>query len=304
MNITLRQLEIFLAVAKELHFARAAESLHLSQPTVSQEIRRLERALQVSLFERSTRMTHLTTAGQAILADAQQVHSTALNLVDKAKLFSPAHVRMLRIVASPSAVNRLVPAVISQAEREMPDLIIDAVAVETGDVENRLSAESGDIGFGRFLEAPAGFEHELIAREDVLVAISAMHPLARKRTIDLAELQDLPLLLWSREQNPKYYDALIQICRDRSLTPLILVSPPRIVGTRSYLLAEGRAFSLIPRSAADHLSSDLRAIPLRTPGVLPLEMLYLKHDPRAIVPKFLNVIRAKAQDLRAANEPK
>lgn len=300
MNMTLRQIEIFLAVAAEMHFARAAESIHISQPTVSQEIKRLERALQVKLFDRTTRAAHLTTAGEALLGEARSLMSAAALLADKALLFSPEHVRKLRVVASPSIVNRLLPDVISQAEREFPELGIEDIPVDTGVVATRLAAEGGDIGLGRFLSTPPGFQKETLARESVMVTLSSTHPLADADSIDLKDLGDLPLLLWTREQNPPYYDALLEICTDRGLSPLILVSPPLIVGARSYLIAEGRAFSLVPQSAATHLSTKLRAIPLKKPATLPLEMLSLKHDPRVIVPRFLDIVRSRAAALGTA----
>ncbi|WP_427005929.1 LysR family transcriptional regulator [Pseudarthrobacter sp. H2] len=294
MKMTLRQVEIFLAVASEMHFARAAESIHISQPTVSQEIRRLERALQVQLFDRTTRAAHLTTAGEAILVEAKQLMASATQLMDKALLFSPEHVNRLRVVASPSIVNRLLPDVISESERELPGLSIEDVPVDTGAVSLKLQSEGGDIGLGRFLTPPPGFRKETLVDESVLVTLSSSHPLAGSESIELQDLGDLPLLLWSREQNPGYYDALLQICYDRGLSPLILVSPPLIVGARSYLIAEGRAFSLVPQSAANHLPASLQAIPLKTRATLPLEMLWLKHDPRVIVPQFLDIIRSKA----------
>lgn len=297
MKMTLRQVEIFLAVAAEMHFARAAESIHISQPTVSQEIRRLERALQVQLFDRTTRAARLTAAGEAILTDAKQLMASAAQLADKALLFSPEHTKKLRVVASPSVVNRLLPDVISQSERELPGLSIQDVPVDTGAVSTRLQGEGGDIGLGRFLTAPQGFLKETLVHESVLVTLSSRHPLAGSDSIDLRDLGDLPLLLWSREQNPEYYDALLQICYDRGLSPLILVSPPLIVGARSYLIAENRAFSLVPESAANHLPPRLRAIPLSAAASLPLEMLFLEHDPRVVVPQFLNIIRTKARAL-------
>lgn len=297
MKFTLRQLEIFLAVAKEMHFARGAESLYISQPTVSKEVRRLEQALGVALFDRTSRSAHLTHAGEAVMEDAQKLLMAARQLGDKARMFEPGRARSVRIVASPSVINKLLPDVISQAEREFTDLIIHDIPVDTGGVASTLAAEGGDIGIGRFLTAPEGFNKQNLVHERVLIALSDTHPLADQPSIDLPELGDLPLLLWPRELNPDYYDHLTQICHDAGLTPLILVSPPLIAGARSYLIAENRAFSLIPQSAASHLSSSLRTIPLKRPAYLPLEMLWLKRDPRQIMPRILDIIRTKAAAL-------
>lgn len=302
MKYTLRQLEIFLAVAKEMHFARGAEVLHISQPTVSKEIRRLEHALRVKLFERTTRSAQLTRAGEALVEDATDLMVAAARLGEKALMFSPERVKSLRVIASPSIVNRLLPEVISQAERQLPSLTIEDIPVDTGSVASRLASEGGDIGIGRFLETPSGFNKQTLVHEPVLVAVSAIHPLAGRKSISLPDLGDLPLLLWPRDLNPDYYDYLIQICRDSGLTPLILVGPPLIAGARSYLIAENRAFSLIPQSAASHLSNSLRTVQLKTPAYLPLEMLWMKRDPREIVPEVLDIIRLKAAALAEAED--
>lgn len=120
----------------------------------------------------------------------------------------------------------------------------------------------------------------MITDEEILVALSRDHPCAGAARIALEELHDLPLLLWSREQHPQYYDYVRAICVERGLNPMVLVSPPRIVGSRQYLLSEARAFSLVPRSAVGHLSDDLRTVSLQKPATLPLEMQWRDDDPR------------------------
>lgn len=84
--MTLRQLEVFLAVAEESHFGRAAERMHVSQPVVSQEVRRLERVLGALLFDRTTRTVRLTAVGESLLDDARAVRTAADNLVGQAQL--------------------------------------------------------------------------------------------------------------------------------------------------------------------------------------------------------------------------
>lgn len=297
MSVTLRQVQIFLAVAREMHFARAAEVLHLSQPTVSQEVRRLERALGVPLFDRTTRSASLTVAGAELLTDCQRLVDSADRLVQKAARLTPERANTLRVVASPSIVNRLLPEVVGESERRLPMLRVEDVLVDTGGVGAALEARGGDIGLGRFLPTLNGYKKETLVYEPVMATLSARHPLAGAEAISLADLGDLPLLLWPREQNREYYDELISVCRERELAPLILVSPPLIVGSRSYLIAEGRAFSLVPRSATNHLSPDLKAVSLVAPASLPLEMLYPAGDPRDYVPPFLEIVREKALGL-------
>ncbi|MFJ3958093.1 LysR substrate-binding domain-containing protein [Arthrobacter sp. NPDC090010] len=297
MKITLRQVEIFLAVAEELHFARAAERLLLSQPTVSQEIRRLERGLGIELFDRSRRAAALSAAGAALMKESAELLAAAQRLVRAAERLAEPRAKAVTVVASPSVINKLLPDAIRVAEDQLPELRIHDVGVNTGGILEGIQTHSGDIGLGRFLPSIPGHEKEVLVEEPVMAVLSVKHPAAREETLELDTLGDLPLLLWPREQNPGYYDALLGICTDRNLTPLILVSSPLIVGARSYLIAENRAFALVPRSAVGHLAPGTTAVHLKAPARLPLEMLVPAHDPRPDVVSFLDIIRAQARHL-------
>jgi DNA-binding transcriptional LysR family regulator len=297
MAVTLRQVEIFLALATELHFGRAADRLHIAQATASQELKRLEVALGLRLFTRSTRTASLTPAGEALVEEARALLDSADRFTDRARLFQTEHLQRVRVVASPSVINTLLPAVIRRAEQETPDTSIEEIAADSGAVVAEVLRQTADIGIGRFLIPPPRFATEVLLQEEFLAVVSAAHPLAGSASIDPADLGDLPLLLWSREQAPAYYDALLALCHDRGLSPMILVSPPRIVGSRSYLLGEGRAFSLVPRSAVPSLPAEVVAVPLDPPGALPLEMIYRDRDPRESLHETVELIRSTAAQL-------
>lgn len=297
MDITLRQLEVFVAVADECHFGRAAAALSVSQPVVSQEIQRLERTIGSPLFDRSTRTVTLTDIGSALLAEARDVHAAFEAFADRAMRMSGQRVCRVRIAATPSVLHELLPGVMRRVEARMPTAILDEVAVETGEVGDALLHRSCDVGLGRFVEAPPGFTSELLRSDRVVVALSSRHRLAAEDSVDLAELDDLPLLLWRREQNPAYHDHLMSICTDRGLHPLQLISPARIVGGRSYLIADGRAFSLIPESTAGRIAGDIVVRPLTKPATLPLSMLWRTRDHRQVMSDLLDVIREVSAEM-------
>jgi len=293
----MRQLEVFVAVATDCHFRRAAEALHVSQPVVSQEIQRLERTIGAPLFDRSTRTVTLTTVGESLLAEAREVHSAFEAFATRAKRMSTQRSSRLTIAATPSVLHELLPAVMRRAEHEMRSVVLDELSVETGEVAEALLHRSCDVGIGRFVGPLPGFSTESIRSDPVVVALSSDHPLADNSSIDLADLGDLPLLLWPREQNPAYHDHLMSICTERGLHPLLLISPARIVGGRSYLIADGRAFSLIPESTASRIAGDIIVRPLRQPAMLPLSMVWRTRDQRGVVADLLDVIRAASAEL-------
>ena len=297
MEITVRQLEVFVAVATDCHFGRAAETLHVSQPVVSQEIQRLERTIGASLFDRSTRTVTLTAVGDALLDEAREVHAAFEAFAARAKRMSTQRSYRLRIAATPSVLHELLPAVLRRAEHDMPTAVVDELSVETGEVAEAMLHRDCDVGIGRFVEPLPGFSIESIRADPVVVALSSAHRLARETSIDLAELGDLPLLLWPREQNPAYHDHLMSICVERGLHPLLLISPARIVGGRSYLIADGRAFSLIPESTAGRITGDIVVRPLARPAMLPLSMVWRTRDQRGALADLLDVIRAVSTEL-------
>jgi DNA-binding transcriptional LysR family regulator len=298
MNITVRQAEFFTAVAETAHFGRAAEGLFVSQPVVSQEIRRLERNLGLALFDRSTRSVALTSAGESLLPLAKKLLEAAESLTTVAgRLAGPANAT-LRLAATPSAMNALVPEILRRAEETLPGVAVEELAVETGEVGAALTSGRADIGIGRYIDAPARFRSEIIRWEPVFVALSSDHPLASSSGLRLADLADVPLLLWPRERNPEYYDRLLEICAQASLEPLVLVSRPRIVGARSYLISEGRAFGLVPESTANLVLPGITTIPLAQPELLPMSAAWLADEPRPHVLAMVELVRAVAGEAR------
>ena len=294
MNITVRQAEFFAAVAETAHFGRAAEGLFVSQPVVSQEIRRLERNLELALFDRSTRSVVLTSAGESLLPLAQNLLEAASRFTTVAsRLAGPANAA-IRLAATPSAMNALVPEILRQAEAMLPGIAVEELAVETGEIGEALVSGRADVGLGRYLDAPSRFRSEVIRSEPVFVALSSAHPLAGTDDIRLADLADMPLLLWPRERSPEYYDRLLEICANASLEPLLLVSRPRIVGARSYLIAEGRAFGLVPESTANLVLPGITTIPLAEPELLPMSAAWLADEPRPQVLALVELIRRVA----------
>lgn len=296
MKYSLRQLQVFSTVARTLHFGRAAQELFTSQAMVSQDVKRVESKLGALLFDRSTRRVTLTPTGESLLPLANAVLSAAGEFERVANVMTQAHAQRIRLAASPSSMNGLIPRVLQHAERELPDLTVEDIAVETGEVAPALLTGNADIGVGRFLTLPDTFTQATLGSDEVLVALSTQHPLAATAQIELADLVELPLLLWPRERSPEYFDYLLDLCQERGLDPLILVSQPRIIGSRSYIIAENRAFGLVPRSAEVAITPGIATRPLAEPATLPLFLAWRANDPRTAVRELGALIRRIAKN--------
>ena len=285
MRATTRQLEVFRALATELHFGRAAGRLQLAQPTVSKELASLERALRVRLFHRSSGGTTLTPEGAELLPHAVRVLDAMDELDRVAAAAGRRRTREVRLAASPSVVNRLMPHLLRRLERTHPDITVSVLEVDTGEVTAALDTGAAELGLGHHLDAPRRGRARTLRRDELFV-IAADAVVGPERTADLTRLRDVPLLLWPREQSPAYHDALVEVCRARGLDPLLLTGTSRLSGSRSYLLREGRAFALGPRDFAVSEAHGVRATRLAPPAHVPLDLAWLhpaSPDARAVV---------------------
>lgn len=195
MNVSLRQLRIFLAVAELRHFHRAAERLHLTQPAVSRQVAELERALGVRLFDRHTRGVLPTEAGQYLQ------HALSRVLDDLEAVLAHAHAEgerqrgTVRVAAVPTLSAGLMPACIAACAARYPELDIrlhDQVQTLVLD-----QVRGGEVDFGLVVEpADTGdFDSETIMYDDFVLVCPPSHPLAGYRRIPWLKLHDARLVL-------------------------------------------------------------------------------------------------------------
>jgi DNA-binding transcriptional LysR family regulator len=198
----LRQLRYFATVAEELGFGRAAERLHIVQPAVSQQVRRLERELGVRLFDRSTRQVRLTAAGERLLPEALATLASAERLRTAAADIAAGTDGVLRIGTSQGLGDRL--------DRVLEKLRLP-VRLRALDVAARLDAVRNgelDAAFVRLLTATRGLEVVPLWSDRLVAALPAAHPLAARPTLTVKQLADLPVRLTPREQNPPFHDLI------------------------------------------------------------------------------------------------
>lgn len=269
-RVTLRQLEAFVAVADAGGFTAGAALLGRSQPTVSKEVQALERTLRRQLVERAPRRTGLTAAGRQLLAQARRVLAEVAELERAAPAPGDRRAVRVRLACSPSVSNRLLPALLQEVERSLPGHEIVVKEVETGSVEGLVEQGQVDLGLCHHPRHTPATRIDVLG-DDELVLVGQHAVLAAVTDPgDLRALAATPLLLWPRENHPEYFDSLVSVCRARGLSPLILIGADRLSGARSYLLAQGRAVSIVPRDAAPALDPALAGLPLGPDARAPL----------------------------------
>ena len=215
----LRQLRYFVTVAEELHFGRAAERLHIVQPAVSQQIRRLERALGVSLFERSTRSVALTEAGSRFLPHARAVLAAADRAADSVAEFRSAPAP-LRLGTSEGLGDRL-DGLLAEFTRRAPDVQLELVHAPTTQRLQRVRDGSLDATIVRGDWPAPGLDFSLLWTDEVMVALPASHELADASEVSFASLASLPARLSPPERNRPLYDLVVSCCREAGFEPVL-----------------------------------------------------------------------------------
>jgi DNA-binding transcriptional LysR family regulator len=195
MNISLRQLRAFLAVARQRHFRRAADHLHLSQPAVSRHIADLEAELGVRLFDRNTREVVPTEAGRYLESAIERVLDELEGVLGHVHSEGERRRGKVRIASVPTLSASLMPSCIADCAREYPELTI-----QLHDQAQTLvldSVRGGEVDFGIAIDPPEGgdFDCETILRDPFYLACRPDHPFARLKTVSWKKLQGQPLIL-------------------------------------------------------------------------------------------------------------
>jgi DNA-binding transcriptional LysR family regulator len=221
--VEIRQLAYFAAVAEELSFGRAAERLHIVQPAVSQQVRRLERELGVPLFDRSSRHVRLTAAGERLLPETRAVLAAADQVRQVAASIAAGADGTMRVGTSQGLGERL-DHVLGRLQETAPGLRVRLVSAPVTERIAQVRGGELDAAFVRGTLAAPGVELLPIWQEPLTIALPARHPLAAQPAVRLSELGELPLRLAPRQDNPAFHDLILGACADAGFEPLL--GPP------------------------------------------------------------------------------
>lgn len=219
----LRQLEAFVAVATELHFGRAAEKLHIGQPTVSDLVRRLEREMGTALLIRTTRRVSLTCAGAELHQRAVMILNEVAAAAAEVHRFAEGVAGAVRVGVTPPVSPVLAHHLARVIHTDAPDVDISIKRMWSHDLERVLAEHEIDVAitFGPVLTRP-GVVSETICGEPLLVALRPGHRLARRATVTLADLAGETFGVPSKELFPAWAQA------QRHALNVAAVSPPTV----------------------------------------------------------------------------
>ena len=251
----LRHLRYFVAVAEELHFRRAAERLHVAQPAVSEQIRKLEQEIGVKLFNRTQRSVALTTAGTAMLEEARHVLRHAEVAQQSARSAGDQATMRLRIGYLPDSLPARVPRALRNLAVSAPRVHVD---LETGPAF-RLIAEVRARRLDAVvtsLPAPTnGLRMTPLGEQRAVVVLPVTHAHAVEPAVALERLAPERLVVLPREVNPAFHDAAIAMCHHAGLSPTLVEVPEPSVEHVLLAVAAGAGLALLPESVTERFAS-------------------------------------------------
>jgi DNA-binding transcriptional LysR family regulator len=252
MDLDLRQLRTFVAVAEELHFGRAAARLGVAQPPVSTMIARIERQVGVRLLERTSRRVTLTPAGEQFLEEARRLVDVADQTMVRIGEIRDGEAGRLRIGAAPSVLAAVGSGILRRFREVAPRSEID---IDHTYLDRQLRMLRDGALDAALLALPdtgtppvePGLELVPLLRERLAVAVGESHRVASRKRVRLEELRDEQLILWDREWLPPLYDEVLRVCRDRGFSPRIVYHGLLLLA-RQALISSGAGYAVEPPS--------------------------------------------------------
>jgi DNA-binding transcriptional LysR family regulator len=248
-SIELRAWRQFLAVAEELHFGRAAQRLHMTQPPVTQAIAQLEKTLGVVLFDRTRRRVALTPAGEALLPEVRELLARAQALPALARSAAQGESGRLRVAFVSTVGYALLPGWVQRFRERWPRVALELVEA-TGDLQ-RDALSRGEIDAGFLLHAPGsnlpGLQRLSLTSEPMLLALPQAHALAARARPSLALVAPEPLVMFPRRILPEVFDALMQLYRWAGREPVVAQEAIQMQ-TIVNLVSAGLGVAWVPQS--------------------------------------------------------
>ena len=300
----LRHLRYFVAVAEELNFSRAAGRMYLSQPALSQQVRKLERELGVDLFRRTKNHVELTEAGLTLLEGARRVLVLVEQTARETREVGGAQNRHLKVGFPEYANHTPVADALQTFRRRYPYVQLEEhetfTLQETLQQIDKLHKGTLDIGFMLRPEEDGLLRIEHVLDIELVAALPKGHPLADREEIPMSELSEERLILFSRSFHPRSYDYVVGCCREAGFEPKVVQrkEPQLYSGATTYrMVASGIGVGIVARPVVSgYRPYDVIFKPLRDPApMLDLVAAWRRDDPSFNLQSFLEIIRELTQ---------
>lgn len=294
MSVEIRHLRYFLAVAEELHFTRAAERLHLAQPALSSQIKKLETTLRVQLLHRSTRFVELTQAGEGFLVKARAAvvaYDDALTTASQLRTGESGHIRF---GINPRTRTSLRLRVLQVMQGMNPNVTMDITTGGSAQLVESVLEGHLDAALCLAPAAAAGLRSMLIRQEPMFAALPESHPLTHRDSLVLTDLRDEMWLLPSARVFGSN-STMQQRCREHGFEMRVALA------TSDYdddftLVAGGHGVEVIPDSfiRSNHVSG-VAFVPLEE-ETMPLRLITRADNDAPALGQVFTALRSIAEE--------
>ncbi|XBS68419.1 LysR family transcriptional regulator [Acerihabitans sp. KWT182] len=291
----LNQLRCFIAVADELHFGHASQKLDMHPSALGRHIKLLEESLGTRLLSRSTRNVSLTPHGALLLDEARDIVARAQELQQRFQKLARQSAGRLRIGAIDSAAISLIPLILHVFRQSWPEVDIQIMEDKTSKLLPKLKSGRLDLIFIRPMEQwDDSLEKQFLFYEDVVLAISDRHPLARHQEIRVDDLLDVPLIVPERSVRPHSYDLTMDLFEKAEFKPrLVKIADEK--QTIINMVAAELGAAIMPRWVTRMSTLNVKFIPfakevLSIRKKLPLSAAWVKNSRDVVRDNMMKIV--------------
>ena len=291
-HIELRHLKYFNAVAKELNFRKAAETLFISQPGLSRQISQLEDELGVKLFYRDKRKVSLTQNGEYLKKEFDFIINHLEHVFNSVKLIDLGDEGEIRLGFVGSAVQILIPELLSRLNSKHPGIHATLSELSNKQQIEYITNERLDIGFIRSMRIPDGLTKLDILEETFSVVLPHDYPINKSNFQSINQLKSESFILFTTEYSHGYYDKIMSIFEDQGFTPNI--SHRSVHANTIFKLVENNlGIAIVPTSLKKGANNALKFIELKyIPQRTVLSAVWLKNNHNPVLKRVIDQLHS------------
>ncbi|MEV0701676.1 LysR substrate-binding domain-containing protein [Saccharopolyspora sp. NPDC050389] len=274
----LRHLQAFVAVAEELNFRRAAVRLHMSQPPLSQQIKRLEHEVGVALLRRTTRQVELTAAGEAFLCEARKTLQSAEAAPRLARQAAAGEIGVVRLGFSGQTSYRVMLLIVRKFRERYPNVRFDILSpLYGGELVDQINQHEVDAGLLRLPVPTEGLCVRELDQHPLAVALPEGHRLAGARRVGLDDLRGESFISYPTNRGSVVNQLVQAACLQLGFSPNFVQEAPD-THTILSLVGAGSGVSLVPMTAGHLKVPGVVLVPVHDAPAVPLALVWREDD--------------------------
>lgn len=296
-QIELRHLKYFMAVAKELHFRKAAEKLYITQPALSRQILQLEQFLGAQLLTRDKRNVNLTKSGQYLYEESQFL----LNHLDFVKQnihsIQKGEEGEIRIGFVGSAMQYVIPSLLRSINKESAGIHSVLTELTNQDQVDRIRKDELDLGFIRTMRLPEGLNKLNVFEESFCLVLPKNHKISKQNFRSVDDFKAENFILFSSQYSHGYYDKILSIFEDQGFTPKVAHESVH-ASTIFRLVENGLGIGIVPASLKHGFDLNIKFIDLdKIRQRTTLSAIWKENNRNPILEKVIPLLKKTSENL-------